>query len=45
MPALTPQSTASGVANAGKGGGGSSNYSGTAFGNGGSGIVIIRNVR
>ena len=38
-------STASGGANTGKGGGGSGNYNGTAFGNGGSGIVIIRNVR
>lgn len=38
-------STVSGVANTGKGGGGSNNYNGTTFGKGGSGIVIIRNVR
>ena len=38
-------STANGAANTGKGGGGSNNYNGTAFGKGGSGIVIIRNVR
>ena len=38
-------STADGGANTGKGGGGSANYNGTTFGKGGSGIVIIRNVR
>lgn len=38
-------STANGSANTGKGGGGSGNFNGTAYGKGGSGIVIIRNVR
>lgn len=38
-------STVSGGANTGKGGGGSSNYNGSTFGNGGSGIVIVRNAR
>ena len=38
-------STASGGANTGKGGGGSGDFNGTAFGNGGSGVVMIRNVR
>lgn len=38
-------SSVSGAANTGKGGGGSNNLNGTAFGQGGSGIAIIRNVR
>ena len=38
-------STANGGANRGKGGGGSDDYKGNAFGKGGSGIVIIRNAR
>lgn len=38
-------STLSGGANTAQGGGGSHNYNGTTFGHGGSGIVIIRNMR
>ena len=37
--------TASGGPNTGKGGDGSNNYNGTAFGSGGKGFVIIRNKR